>query len=38
MDLFDLKEGNKITWDYDPKHRAIVKISRSNGNSGGGGE
>jgi hypothetical protein len=38
MDLFDLKEGNKITWIYDPKHSSTVKISCSNGNGGGGGK
>lgn len=35
MDLFDLKEGNKITWVYDPKHSSI-KISCSNRNGTGG--
>ena len=38
MDLFDLKEGNRITWSYDPKHKAVVKVSCSNGNDRGGGE
>jgi len=38
MDLFDLKEGNKITWVYDPKHRSSIKISCSNGNDRGVGE
>jgi hypothetical protein len=37
MELLELKEGNKIIWDYDPKHKDIIKVSCSNGNDRGGG-
>jgi len=38
MELLDLKEGNKITWVYNPKHRSSIQISCSNGNRTGGGD